>query len=715
MKKKLLLFALIAVGCQQAALAPPAKLLGINDMVRVGQYLVVPSTERDELRVLNMVTATQDVRMYVGAPNPLLPLAIPVLQRPTFLAVDTQYINYQLATANGFTTIPLGAEKSGPYVYAGSPGSSEISVVNIGIGVPSPDGGSTAPQGLDGNIVTDGGAAVEQFVEIQRILTSAPVTAMAASTMAGAHTLFYATFDGTTATVWSVNMLGTPDALLMTTPANLENSLTTIFSLPQGESVTSLLVLPPLSGETQIRLALSTRVASGTGGRAFIYDLNSGTISQTLNFPQPVRKIVTHAGTDLSLGTGVAIQNPPGIGPILPPGQRIFGVLDEEVCGNFTCGGILAVDTTTGNVMFDLPGLDAVDAGFAMRQMLPMRFGSNIVTSLALQPGGAMVLPPVAAPGQLAIESALSVLGVATLSNGGIVFFNAGDLFIYDAEDNTTPISVGPSTTGITITDFFGNVVDTDYGPMVDGGVAFDGGGLLLTDGKALDENINVIYEGVLPGLLQRPVAGTFINGGGSEGNAVVGDIVACRTPDDGGIFIGDTENLLTAGSVVAIGDGGLFYLPAGDNCPGATALDIRAAPPAAFVVVGDTSGYMGRAANGDRLEFEGVFTRHPANYPAVVGDPQMLLPFNPLPMSPVPAAETRWTISIDDNYNPTLATMDPAAANCGLPVNLLGQVSINPDLQHIFFAVLSANGIVDLNAASAQRGAIEANMSCWR
>jgi hypothetical protein len=708
MKKRLLLLALIAVGCQQAALAPPAKLLGISDMVRVGQYLVVPSTERDELRVLNMVTAQQDVRMYVGAPNPLEPLSIPVLQRPTFLAVDTQYINFTLMTAATPVTIPGGAEQTGPYVYAGSPGSSEISVVNIGIGVPSPDGGSTAPQSADGGISADGGA-IEQFVEIKRILTSEPVTAMAASTIGGGHTLFYATFDGTVATMWSLDMLATPNALLMTTTTDLENTTSALFSLPQGETIISLLVLPPLSGMTSLRLALATRTASGTGGRSFIYDIATNTITTTLNFPTPVRKIVTQAGTDLSLGTGLPIQNPPGTGPILPPGQRIFGILDEESCGSSACGGIIAVDTTTGNVLDDLPGLDAVDAGQSMRQMMPMRFGNSMVLGLTLQPGGAMVIPPVAAPTGLATESALSVLGVATLSNGGIVFFNAGDLFIYDAEDNVSPVSIGPAPTGQSITDFFGNDVVTDFGPMIDGGLSLDGGGLVLTDGKARDENLVVIYDGLLPGLAQLPNMGNFVFGNGNEINAVQGDIVACRIAD-AGIF-DDNGALNIGGTVIAVGDGGVTIQSNGvcDNQP----LDIRAGPSAPFVVQGDTSGYMGRAAPGGRLEFEGTFSRHPANYPALVGTPQMLLPFNVLTTDLKP--EYRWTISIDDNYNPTLATMDPAAANCGLPVNLLGQVVVNPDLQHIFFAVSSANGIVDLNAASAQRGAIEANMSCWR
>jgi hypothetical protein len=696
MKKRLLLLALIAVGCQQAALAPPAKLLGISDMVRVGQYLIVPSTERDELRVLNMVTSQQDVRMYVGAPNPLEPLSIPVLQRPTYLAVDTQYVNYTLLTSTTPVTIPGGAEKTGPYVYASSPGSSEISVVNVGIGVPSPDGGSTGPDG------------VEQLVEIKRILTSEPVTAMAASTMDqpldGGHTLFYATFDGTTATMWSLDMLEEPQTLLMTTTSDLENTTTALFSLPMGESIVSLLALP------NDRLALATRVANGTGGRSFIYDINTNAIAVTLNFPTPVRKLVTQAGTDLSLGTGLPIQNPPGTGPILPPGQRIFGILDEESCGSFACGGIIAVDATTGNVLDDLPGLDAVDAGQALRQMLPMRFGNSMVLGLTLQPGGAMVIPPVAAPTGLATESALSVLGVATLSNGGIVFFNAGDLFIYDAEDNVSPVSIGPAPTGQTITDFFGNDVVTDFGPMIDGGLALDGGGLVLTDGKARDENITIIYEGVLPGLVQLPNMGNFVPGNGNEVNVLPGDIIACRNSDGGVVDAMDNLTFI-GGTVISTGDGGVLFQPNGvcDSLP----LDVRAGPVAPFVVQGDTSGYMGRAPPGGRLEFGGTFTRHPANYPAIVGDPQMLLPFNALITGLQP--EYRWTISIDDNYNPTLSTMDPAAANCGLPVNLLGQVVVNPDLQHIFFAVSSANGIVDLNSASAQRGAIEANMSCWR
>src|SRR5262249_3346209 len=160
------------------------------------------------------------------------------------------------------------------------------------------------------------------FVELKRLLTAGPVTAMAASTMDGGHTLYFATDDGTQATLWQTPM-GSPADLLMQKQDDLESSQAVVFTLPPGETIHSMLALPAN------KPAIATRSNGGKDGRAFIYSLGDGGVLP-LNFPQPVRRLYTHAGYIDFTDAG----NPP-----TPPGSRIFGVLDEEACGSWQCGG----------------------------------------------------------------------------------------------------------------------------------------------------------------------------------------------------------------------------------------------------------------------------------------------------------------------------------------------------------------------------------------
>ena len=68
----------LAVGCTQAPVAAAATLVGAHDMVLVDKLLFTTSTDRDELRVLDLVpAAAAGSRQYVRAPNPLEALSIP--------------------------------------------------------------------------------------------------------------------------------------------------------------------------------------------------------------------------------------------------------------------------------------------------------------------------------------------------------------------------------------------------------------------------------------------------------------------------------------------------------------------------------------------------------------------------------------------------------------------------------------------------------------
>ena len=103
MKKLLPAIAVLVTACQQTQVSPSANIVGVRDMVRVGDYMFVTSSELDELRVLDLETGDTSVpRRYVRAPNPIQALSVPVLKRPTTPATATHYED--VAYADGGVT-----------------------------------------------------------------------------------------------------------------------------------------------------------------------------------------------------------------------------------------------------------------------------------------------------------------------------------------------------------------------------------------------------------------------------------------------------------------------------------------------------------------------------------------------------------------------------------------------------------------------------------
>ncbi len=126
------------LGCSQQSVPPPAQIQGTNGLALFGNLLFITSTETNEIKVLNVGLVSRD---FVRAPNPLEPLSIPVLDRPTDLARDLNYDS-------------RGAEVVGPYLYVRGQSSSQISIVGTDL--------------------------TTQLVELKRVLTSGIVTAIAA-------------------------------------------------------------------------------------------------------------------------------------------------------------------------------------------------------------------------------------------------------------------------------------------------------------------------------------------------------------------------------------------------------------------------------------------------------------------------------------------------------------------------------------------------------
>src|SRR5262249_43793710 len=152
-----LMAGLLLAGCSQTQLAPTARIIGTNGLAQVGDLLFVTSTDRAELRALDLKATTRD---FVRAPNPLEPLSIPVLNRPVNLVRDLRYDD-------------SGQEVTGPYLYAQAEAAQEISIVG-----------------------TD---RVTQLVELARLPVPGVVTAIAARGPAAAgqpSTLYYAVVNG---------------------------------------------------------------------------------------------------------------------------------------------------------------------------------------------------------------------------------------------------------------------------------------------------------------------------------------------------------------------------------------------------------------------------------------------------------------------------------------------------------------------------------------
>jgi hypothetical protein len=81
--------------CSSRTAAPPARISGVNDIALVDNLLFITSTDRNELRALDLgepeFIVNLVARDFVRAPNPLEPLSIPVLDRPVGIARDVRW------------------------------------------------------------------------------------------------------------------------------------------------------------------------------------------------------------------------------------------------------------------------------------------------------------------------------------------------------------------------------------------------------------------------------------------------------------------------------------------------------------------------------------------------------------------------------------------------------------------------------------------------
>lgn len=627
-------WAAVGVGCSQQAVGNQARLVGTQDLVLVDQlsddpdagtvslanistqtvegvvtvtvtgtpnrYVFVTSVDSDELRVMRFLRADgQAGRQFIPAPNPVETLSIPVLSRPSMLAVDEGLHQ-------------SGRRVTGSYVYAGRPGGALVSVV---------------------------GARENELRAIGRnpIALPAPLTAMAAwmgeglTTLPAKTSLFVATFDGRWGGVYRVELTSDSKALRQALAAPGQVALERLASF-DGEAVVDVKVIPALAGRTadgqpfcdaKACLAVATRKSAGLDGRTLVLELETGR-QVPVAFGGPVRELA-------------------GAGRV----AKLFGVLDEEKCGGPSCGGVLGADLTSAG-----PGGFPVALDFSGQPMQPITTGDSLPMGVSLGEGAILrqtweTFDGGARELGLALQQ-YELLGAVSSSNGGLTFFDgqAGTVIDYDAR-RTTVSSATLTTPGAL--DSFGEPVflspdgggffSTEVGVRSETIPVPDDGGTLtepwrivsvsrdagtqgayvvdLSDGYLESQNLVAIYEGQVPGLVALPTTAadgvTLAVPGGAEARAAVGDRVIFREP------IATTGALAVCGvaQVASIAAGTLTVDQVPTACAGRTQFSVRASGSQPLVLAADREGYLGRGAVGDTITYTRRYQAKPPGWQA--------------------------------------------------------------------------------------------------
>jgi hypothetical protein len=678
----LVLGGLVASCTETDDIAPPAILEGTFDLTRVDSFVFVTSTDRDELRVLELKEDAEE-RDFIRAPNLLRPLSIPVLDRPQALARDISYDRDTTASAEEDNT---GTEVLGPYVYARSNGSEKISVV---------------------------GATPNTLRALTTLTAAGPVTAFAGrgpTNSDNTSALYFATQEATGGRLWRVALAG-PDSLNAETPLNiLELTGGGGASLvPAGEAVTSLLVLPQAQGAD--RIVFSTRGAAGLTGQTFLLDIQATATSATatatpLTFGGPVRQLATHGALTVAQG-----QATPDDDYVLPAGRFVFGILDPAACSaEPECTGVLAVDLTTRQVALDRTGT----------RMLPIRdLGAGLPMGLTLAPNVDVNLQT----GTTRTVRNVPLLGIVPLSDGYILFFNV--LSSVDDPSNSAlkRVVVDLRTFDvITQTATDDTLVDSSAILVKASGETANAGSIDVrappldpsdpksprkpwrTEGATRDETYELVYEGVLPGVdgLAREVEepARFTVPEASAANVQVGDRIVLLTAAQGTACPNDLEVSAVeppaGGNVTLVTNTAIT--PA---CVGYPVFQVRASGGRPYVLYGP-EGFLKRMGQNDSYEKFAPYFFHPEAL-----DPQVELNSEGLPLAvrfKIIGNERltrgdRILVTTLSRYQPFSTTIDTTQLGFGA-YRVPGAV-VQADVSNLDFAYIaypSANGILQVN-----------------
>lgn len=348
----------VFVACSQQTARAPARLAGTHALAVAGKLVFVTSTDRDELRVID--TTQND---FVRAPNPLEPLAIPVVETPDNISRDLDWVG--------------GEQIIGQYVYAWSQGGRAISAVGI---------------------------ADSSLKEERRVVVNDPLTAVAARAPAAEgqpSVLYYATY----ATDTGGGRFGQLYRREIPAPgeAVIPEAVPVTAARFSGEAITSIAVLP--TGD-QVVISTQSDVLWIADPRSSITRVSlrpacpAGAARESCGFSAAVREVVVDARNATAI--------------------RVFGLLDESSCDDRSCEGIEAVD-----LIFPSADEAAVPSSAVLAKtdlgtpMTKLSSTGGLFTSLDLSPNGRVRHQN----GNFVTD--MPLMALASQGNGDILAFNA--------------------------------------------------------------------------------------------------------------------------------------------------------------------------------------------------------------------------------------------------------------------------------------------------
>lgn len=650
---KRLFWLLVLAACSQPANYSKGRLSGAQDIALTDDYGFITSADTNDLRVLNLNAPGQLVRSYVLAPNPLESLVIPTLNRPTALVIDDQWVN--------------GRAVHGGYVYVSRSGGAELSVV---------------------------GTSPTEFREVARLVTPGPVTATAAVRLDdNISRIYFAAYDGSHSTLFSMDLPAAPNVLRALKPADL-TALTRVVVSLGSDSVSSLLVVPPLAGRTSDHtafcdtgnhcLVVATRRNGGTEGQTLMLDPVS-LRTAVLGYPGPVRFLTTHNRTATD--------------PVIEPGEHVFAILDEEKCGGSKCGGVLSVDTKAADSTmggFPVSKDDSADAGGGElpRTMLPLTFGDSLPVGLTIgvsrdlfsTDGGALRLTAFETDGGQ-VSAAYAAIGVATAANGTVTFFDARRMMQIDGNND---VARAQSATMVTPEGYA-----TEYITGLDAGTDENlyATAITVADGVWRSQAILTLWEGVISdtALAVNGASKTVPVPASILARVKIGDYIIFRSGD---VSCEDAH-------VTAITESGVTIDAVPPNCPDAVAFVIRAGPAAPFAIFRvQKPNYLGRAGPGDEFIWnDAVFVRLSGYNPST---PALRMGFGLDTVTAPPARGSLWQFSIANGYSPFSFIVDGSAQSCS--TQLPGSAAFDEAHRRIYVVYPAGNNVVDINPGLAVR-----------
>jgi hypothetical protein len=693
--KRLIMYLVLGVGlvsgCSDSqTFQTTAGIAGSYDVALVGRYLFVTSSDRNELRVLDLEASPRD---WIRAPNPIEPLSIPVLERPSQLTRDVRYapaeVTRTVAEGQTVSAVHLEEVAGGPYLYARSAGSQQISIVS---------------------------ADPASFKEIRRLRELGFVTAFAARGPMGGKSsiLYYATQDSTGARLHRLELrpeeLASADPLKGIPIAGLDLA---------GETVTALLVLPPtLEQQEQEHLVVATRRITGatTGGRTFRLDAVSGAIVvPDYQFGAPVRLLATHPlVADPNEEGGRCDFDPTDPRPepsdptapfpgLIEAGTYVFGVLDESFCGGqLECSGVLAVEAATG-----LRPRDSTNV-----PMLPIKVGDALPTGLTLVADARVPIRCRKASAEedaplVRASQARPLLGIIPASDGQITLFDAVRLRPFDFDLQ------GARVFALLMTDSAGREIPITSRLKLADAIQVD-----LVEGVTQNDTFRLVYEGSLPNLGSRPLSGTPVDCTSMPGSCTFKvDSKAVRQRDGtlsvqpGDVIAlegeGGTCQDLVVSEVKATGEISTTTAIS-PECAEVPRFSVRAAP-GTFAAYSDREGYQGRAWDdnaGEPFTAPGAYFFHPKDFNPEQAPfrARITLQLSVADVQPRPTRGNQYVIAVQSGFVPFVFRPDTSSLLAGLGAYRLPGPVVhtqvgNTDLAYIAYP--SADGILQVNLGS--------------